>query len=467
MEGTVTGEDGAPVPGAQVVLEHMEAGVDRYARGVDSPEKVGYSLTDGRFRLEGAQPGPSAITVSAMGFAPKRIEGIEAGELPGHIAIVLQRGHSIAGRVVDHTGAPIVLADVVALPEETGGGGESEFVRRMDLRMVQGIASTLTGMDGRYRLGPLPPGFFKLLGRCEGYEAASVGPVTGRSASDLVLVRFAALRGAVLDHETREPVPRFRIEAIKKKEIPPAPADSGSQGDIEFYDIDGRFLYDGLRPGAYAVSVRSRGFAPQLREVVLAAGEVMDMDVALERGFRVEGVLIDSENGGPIAGAMVSAQARGAAFVPGAHSLLDTVTSVDGSFSIKGLLAGEHTLFAIHPHCAFSARGDLDFRLPGAETFRLEIRLRPAGRLQGWIDGLEPFMGKPAAERPSLVLAGAGAEGGVAVEVFPTGFFAVDHVEPGSYRLELHVGESDVPGKVLGDVLIRLGETAYVTFDVR
>jgi len=142
------------------------------------------------------------------------------------------------------------------------------------------------------------------------------------------------------------------------------------------------------------------------------------------------------------------------------------VSAGDGSFSIQGLSEGEHTLFAVHPHCAFSARGDLDFKLPGAETFQLEVRLRPAGRLQGWIDGLEPFMGKPAAERPSLRLARAGVEG-AAIEVFPTGFFAADHVEPGRYRLELRMGDSDVLGKVLGDVLIRPRETAYVTFDIR
>jgi RNA polymerase sigma factor (sigma-70 family) len=449
VEGAVTGEDGLPVAAAQVVVERTEAGVDPYSRGRRAPGKVAYTSRDGRFRVEGAEPGPSRIVARAVGFAPKRIEGFEVGRGAAPLEIVLERGRMTEGRVVDPGGRPVPLAEVVALPEEADGEEEeSEFAARMELLTVSGIVSARTDIDGRYRLGPLPRGPFSAAARSEGYEAARIRSLEpGRPPPDIVLVRFAAVRGSVAASGTGEPVSSFRVTAVEKKRIRPSyPEDLiGSEGEIQFDDGEGRFLYDGLRPGEYVLFVKARGYGLHRQEMTLSAGEETEIRVSLEKGDRLDGVLLDEETGAPVAGAQVSWQTKGVPFIPRADSPLDATSGEDGSFSLRGLPAGEHSLFVGHP--LYRSPGPA-FRVPREAAAPLEVRMSPAGRLQGWVYGLDAFAGKTA-ERPFLLLARAGGaergEGGKdekgsaprRINLWPDGRFQADCLEPGKYALQL------------------------------
>src|SRR6185295_5767625 len=113
--------------------------------------------------------------------------------------------------------------------------------------------------------------------------------------------RFSAIRGTVRDVETGRAIASFSVYVIdrarRNAENDVADWRVGSEGDLNFVDPAGRFLYDGLRPGAYEVIVSASGFLAHHEDVTLAAGEELPLDVQLGRGARIEGVVTDAETG--------------------------------------------------------------------------------------------------------------------------------------------------------------------------
>jgi len=180
VEGTVLDPSGRQVPGAVV--------------GVDDPE-LPLSLrgplsvrTDrrGRYRLYGLPEGRYTIVASKPGYAPGAAFEVEAGgQAP---PIVLGRGGSVAGRVVDGSGRGLSGVSVALGHEEC-----PEFHWQV-----------FAGKDGRYRFENLPEGTYEVRvlpqisivpHRFEGIRASSrrVEVRSGTEARvDFVLVRGQA-----------------------------------------------------------------------------------------------------------------------------------------------------------------------------------------------------------------------------------------------------------------------------------
>ena len=121
VAGRVVDEGGDPVPGAEVgVVERWD----------DAPR----SLTgpDGRFRINGVEPSPGIfLEAKKRGFVPA-VSGrlaVTPEEMAREVALVLRRGLSARGRVVNAQGERIAGARVHASPRKPGG--EAAFVREI------------------------------------------------------------------------------------------------------------------------------------------------------------------------------------------------------------------------------------------------------------------------------------------------------------------------------------------------
>jgi protocatechuate 3,4-dioxygenase beta subunit len=504
IEGKVTDEEGRPIARARVACRRREDSASGRS-GPSAPQPVGawdgplaYSGPDGSYRISGAEPGPSELLASALGFAPRRVE-LEPGSGVLRADLVLERGGAVEGRVLDSYGAAIPGAEVAAL-DRTGAAGPdadvSEFIERMTLLKSPSLASTRSGADGRFRLDHLPGRPLTIAARAEGHEAAALASIEpGSTEVALVLPRFGVVAGRVLATDRKQAVTRFLVDVLDKKKLPSAGARSAfndyrvaSEGELSIQDPEGRFLYDGLRPGEYLILVSAPGFDFTGREVSLQSGEEVDVEILLDPGLRVEGVVLDAETGEPVAGATIGFGGRAP---PGGIRPFPPplVSGEDGTFSVGGLRAGSYLFYASHPYYLHSSTGPLD--LSAGEGQRIELKLAPAGRLEGRIKGLAGGQIGKRGVQSTLVLASAGEEadgngkrrpGPSFNQIWadPEGRYAAENLKPGRYVLKVkkqemergeivHVGPSGgfasnrpvgpEETTVLGEVEVRARET--------
>lgn len=194
LSGTVVDENGAPVVRAFVVVKpNLRRFNDVELRAMMSwPPHWGQSWTDaaGGFRICNLLDLPLALEVRPpsrpFDHAIARLEDVEAGAsgLVVRVPASAPANGWVTGRIVDDAGIPVARAELNLHPEpiqltSTGSYGES-------------------GVDGRFRLGPLPPGTYGLNVRAAGHvvlesEAVEIALDATHDFGDLETVRGATI----------------------------------------------------------------------------------------------------------------------------------------------------------------------------------------------------------------------------------------------------------------------------------
>jgi hypothetical protein len=132
LRGRVVDEDGVPVGGAAVNAANDSA----------------WTTADGRFALDGIEPGDCVVQCDEPGFAPFRSTvTVRAGQVADteiRLTLALRGTLEVAGRVTDDAGAPIPAMKMFL----TDGS-------------LPGIRYVATGRDGRYRFAKLPDAWSK------------------------------------------------------------------------------------------------------------------------------------------------------------------------------------------------------------------------------------------------------------------------------------------------------------------
>jgi protocatechuate 3,4-dioxygenase beta subunit len=263
----VTDAAGRPVWGAQASL--LERDPDAVFRASRSDE-------EGRLWCFFRKPGPWTVVVRASGCAAASVPGVVPSlDAPPTLAVTLQPGHRIAGRVV-HAGGPPAAG--VALGVSRG--------ERL-------VAWALSREDGSFDVADLPEGPYRveaaLVRRPERptIQARLEGVPT--DARDLIvtipereaLPEGSALEGSVSSALTREPVLHFRASLAQ-----------GSRVLAARLEAPGRFRIDGVPPGRWTLRIEAEGFVPREEELAIGpSGAPGPLDLTLERGTRVRGTV--------------------------------------------------------------------------------------------------------------------------------------------------------------------------------
>lgn len=114
---------------------------------------------------------------------------------------------------------------------------------------------------------------------------------------------------------------------------------------------DGHYLCADLVGGAYALTVTAPGYRPVANSVTVADGDQSTLDVALQSGAQLRGVVRSAHLGVAVPDARVTLLDTGGAVV-GA-----TTTDIDGSYTFTDLPDGEYTVIATgYPPVATSLR---------------------------------------------------------------------------------------------------------------
>lgn len=269
---------------------------------------------------------------------------------------------TVGGRVLTQAGTPLRRAQVMI----SGGS-----LRRQ----------TTTDVEGRYQFAELPAGRFALNATKAGYVGLQYGqrrpnspgtPVNVADGQTMASIDFSLPRGAVITgritDEFGEPLAQAQVQVGRLVYGPDgrrrAQISQGSNTDDR-----GEFRVFGLMPGEYVVNAGVRtavlaspaggnvsdvveGFPPtyypgtakaeEAQTIAVGVGEEISLQFSLvaARLSRVSGVVVDS-SGRPAGGAQVQVLTRqGSSF---AMSGGGSVTA-DGTFSIGGVVPGEHSL---------------------------------------------------------------------------------------------------------------------------
>ncbi len=460
LVGQVRDSAGGAVAGAWVLVgAEDEASAPRRARTDD----------DGRYALDGLVPGSFGVEVVADGFLAPMLEPLlAAADTRLALDVVLERGATLAGQVVDLRGAPVAGARIELV--EAGGAATS---RRIDslgrgrrraraegkvaargarlipvgelgvlpgpipypppvgafAAAVRDVAAAgggpvgadpfTTGADGRFRIDAVPAGRWIAQATHADFApgrgapvAVGVGGGVGGHA-EVTLRRGARVVGTVVDGESGESVAGCRLVARAGKEIV-ATVDCAS-GRYALTQVDGDVALVASAPGyeerTLAVAVGEDDEGRELtRPITLAAASAA-----------LAGVVLDP-SGAPVGGAEVVAERAGA-------KSSSTRSAEDGRFRIAGVGAGTWRVFA--RHAAYAPSPAIVVELGSARRGdELRLLLAWGGGVTGTVRDRQTY------SRLSGVRIGGervGGGGAVARSV-DDGAFSLVGLEPGAWR---------------------------------
>jgi protocatechuate 3,4-dioxygenase beta subunit len=447
LAGTVVDAARAPVPYATVRIAPKDASM--WSRGAGrqvTADASGAFAVSGlaraalRVRAESEQAASAIVDVDLTAVAEKK-----------DLTLVLDVTGTIAGVVVDGSGAPLGEVEVKAMADVLAGA------RAEDMGFT-GFASATTDGDGRFALRGLADGPYRVRAqraggrqRTWGGEGTPARP--GTLDLRLVLPAPGGIRGTIA----------FAGGGAPERA-------SVTIGWAEATAADGgRFVIEDVEPGSHDLKVRGPDFAELTRPgVTVAAGQVTDVGVlTVTRGRRITGTVTDA-SGAPVSGAKVSVgktiltSSNGSA-LPGIDDDVMGVRSAtsgpDGGFVIAGASSAAASLVADHP-----TRGrSMTAQVPAGDADPPPVRLglAPFGSLEGIVTA----GGRPVAQ--AMVQATQGGSGHVTIATAGAdGRFVFDRLPAG----ELHITAMQVDGmgtlSGTSQAVVVAGQRAQIVVDI-
>ena len=388
ITGVVRDQLGAPVPGVRVSAEFGPMGFGSTSR-TETDEQGAFVV--GRLR-----PGTWTLRATSARHLPGAAEQrLEAGQQLEGVVITLEAGAAIAGRVVDERGVGVGGMSVTS--QRTERTGEVEIVRFSDEE------AAVTGADGSFVVAGLEGQRATLKAYGDGHTTAIQVVEVGAEPVVMRVQRLARISG-VLVNETGDPVAGSRVRAS---------TDGGAEGgatalvedvaDLDLHRIDGarattdeagRFVIEGVRPGAVRIKAEGEAHLPvERRGLRIEPAQHLEGVRLLARAGASATVEVVDESGEPVAGARVDvklapkrqpdgmrfeARVEGEGpsdFVLGDRRKLGSAeTDASGEAAVYGLPAVEAVFEASHP--GYAAADPQRAQLPsaGSVTQRLVLR---------------------------------------------------------------------------------------------
>ncbi len=161
--------------------------------------------------------------------------------------------------VVTEPGTGVAVADAgISLAVQQGGpvrlnGGWKDDDTNKTRTDYRGAFVLTVDKAGEYRVTAGKDGY-QAPGVAGASEFAEVKLTEEKPAVDvkLSLARHGRLTGSVIDEDTGEPLPRFRLSAVRRMAVGRFMSFGGVEGTT---DAKGEFVISGLQPGEYAVTI--------------------------------------------------------------------------------------------------------------------------------------------------------------------------------------------------------------------
>lgn len=367
LSGRVVDNANQPIEGVSVYFATQEA-LLLGGKGLPA-EPHARTGPDGGFRLRGVPPGrPFSVVVRHPSFVNAQRDNVkvEPGEELAGVDIMMTRGGSITGEVVDALRQPLAGATIVATPVKPVGA---------PLRPI------VSGADGTFVIDNTQPAIFELSCEAPGYCKSTLGNVRDDATGvQFVLVKEAIYAGRFLDGAGK-PLPRFKV----RMRLSNASAETLPRVE-QYRDKEGAFEIGGLVPGLWDFEFSAEGVTPLLVERVALreAERIEKQELRVNEGGRVGGV-VKSLSGKPVQAALVRMEfLESFSSSDKTFTTLQSSTNSNGEFEIKNLLPGRYNIWASHPSFApmpereivvdVGPRQDIDFSMQKPANLRVVIR---------------------------------------------------------------------------------------------
>lgn len=286
----VAGESGAiqvsvrDVEGRGVPNEHVTL-------RASNARSLGQAHTDGEGNVSfTGLPVGSVFVARTRDLEPgdRKPRGVRVEIVAGEVTSVELRGESPFGSItgiVTEAGGPAGEAWVVA----GNGQGEDE------------TSPVLCEQDGRFTITNLPEGTYSVRAYRDGGGQAIARDIEIGESVRLDLEAAGSLAGHVRFADGTTPE-HFLVEL--------RPADAGPVIALSFYRSEGRFEFESLPAGRYAVEVDA-GSGQASETIELESGERGELEFVLDRRVTVTGRLVDAYSQAGVSALLVQVQPRG------------------------------------------------------------------------------------------------------------------------------------------------------------
>jgi len=466
LAGTVSDAAGEPVPGARIRLRTPAHPGITWEGGFGGEVPGATSDAQGHFRAVGLDAGVvHLLRVEAPGFS----ELEQAVEPPARLALELERGGGLTGRVTDPYAAPVAGARVrlFAAPKEAD-------TLVLQVRDGEQLADheTHTDADGGFVVDTVAAGVYDLR-----IDAAGLAPLRRmgievprgerHDLGRLVAEPAVAVAGRVVDGDG-EPVAGARVS------VNPFSPYRGWRGSRSVYvfasgpsaasaqvggvvtDEEGHFRLGGLA-AEELVDLDVDHTRHRSRKVDGVAPPVDDLEIELDIGVRVTGRVLDS-SGRPVPAAQVRLRTKSNVQTSGGQSTRSSghsaLSDEEGRFDEAGLAPGILDLTAMSGDLSPAAAGPFNTE-SGDHVGPVELVLGEPVELHGTLYGLdgEPVPGvRVAASSTTSDDSRARLSRNQSARTGPAGRYRFRGLPAGEYELSAQAGAGRA------EATVRLGE---------
>jgi len=270
--------------------------------------------SSGNFKIDYVYVGTYSFMAKAEGFTKTRARGFPQTLNPSgkieNVQIVLSRGGSIAGIVLDDNSKPVSNA-LVNLGASGGGRRGGRF---RDFAFSNSRDSFLTKENGMFLFNNLSGGYYSIDAAHQDFANATQDNIflaEGQNRDDIriSLLKGLSLKGQVVDNENK-PLNGARVEARKiedRRRMPvPNPFGQASVSKTAVSDENGEFTLINLSPGSNSINGFLDGYYRTNRLIVeLEEGKEHEpIQVVLEKAGYITGIVLSPEKK-PVPDAMV------------------------------------------------------------------------------------------------------------------------------------------------------------------
>ncbi len=374
----------------------------------------------------------------AVGFVLAGTPAPASPPTPLQIRLPLEK---IAGTVVDEDGRGV-------------GGAKVSAIASIIEPSPRGIAET--GPDGSFVILGLYRGAHHLVVEAPRYKKEILSWVeAGDREVRIALTLLRAVEGRVFDAASGEGLPNFLLEAREVAQPGSGRFQLTGLGDRAFQDKEGRFVFDGLVPGRYALLARADGYAQAYSPEFEVAREIETpfLGIALSKGGRLAGRLVDGKTGKGVSGVVLTTRDNSYEDSPFLEIfrpfLVTNVSSAnvrsggDGSYVIDHLMPGTYQVEIEHPSYTKEFMKDLLVR-EGKETRVPDIAMSPGATLRGLV---VDAAGAPVAKADVRVRTSADRKSGLSpwrlTRTDADGRFVARHLPAGEYVVAATPGREE------------------------
>jgi hypothetical protein len=411
VTGRVTNASGKPVAGVRVVpAQAREGGPGGMVRNIvrigGNDDAVGEVETDadGNFSIRLTE-GKWDFGFARAGFADRNLRSVAVSTRNEPLAVTLEPGHEISGRVT-RNGAGVEGLNIMVASNPRAG--------------------LTTGPDGYFTIPDLSEGSHSIT-----FMKFEDGVREMRSISaptrDFVLEipPGGRVTGRVKDKATGQPITTFQAGT------------SGSRGGggmrfvgppmvRSFTSEDGSFTLEHLGAGQTEIVATAPGYARASTTVTIEDGKTIeDIEISLTLASKIVGKVMGPD-GSALSGAVVTTEPPGSGPMRMPVRPQQVVTDGSGQFEIDGLEEGRQSIQATHPKFLATEK-TVEVN---AREVRVDLRLEQGLRVTGQV---VTEAGAPVADASVRANTSAGRGAWRSATTDANGTFTFDALEPGRY----------------------------------